>query len=280
MLFTSDKKRQMDWTNESMVILILNLGKTRLQDDYNFEHALRLLPLPEQTNILKRKFRNDQIKHLCNKLLQYFGCLIMVNHYDDKKLGELKFTRDKFGKPVLQADNLNISFSMSNGEEYVCMYIWNHEDDHLDYEVGIDIASTNDLRCKEELELYTDIFTKEEYRTLYNCSKDEIQKHFAHYWSLKESYAKYLGTGLNIDLKKVDIGSIEKDQLKISKYIAGNLIEFQTFWVQPKRQEVISICYNRSSSSEKAKNNDKSKDCIPTIVEISFKELIHYLKPS
>lgn len=271
-------KQQFDWANEVMVILTLNLGKAGLQDDYNFENAIRLLPLPEQVNILRKKFRNDQIKHLCNKLLQHFGCLVMLNHYDHENSGRLMFTKGKFGKPLLQTDDLNISFSMSNGEEYVCMCIWNHDNNPLDHEVGIDIASINDLQCKEELELYIDIFTKEEYWTLHNCSKDEIQKLFAHYWSLKESYTKYLGTGLNIDLKRVNIGPIKKDQLKMSRYIAGNLIQFQTFWIQPKGQEVISICYNQNCLPECENKNDKGKDCIPIIVEISFKELIDYLK--
>ena len=273
-----DSKQQVNWGNQSMVVLTLNLTKTELQDDYNFEDAIRLLPIHDQANILRKKFRNDQIRHLCNKLLQYFGCLVMVNNYDDKSLSQLKFIKGRYGKPMLQSDKTNISFSMSNGEENVCMFIWNHDNDSLDHEVGIDIASINDLQNKEELELYIDIFTEEEYLTLLNCPKDEIQKLFAYYWSLKECYTKYLGTGLNFDLKKVDIGPITKDETNISKRINGSLIQFQTFWVPPKGQELISICYNQVSLPNNENIDDKVGDYFPTIVEISFEELINYLK--
>ena len=128
-----------------------------------------------------------------------------------------------------QSDKTNNSFSVSNGEENICMFIWNRDNYSLDHEVGIDIASMNDSQNKEEMELYIDIFTKEEYLTLLNCSKDEIQKPFFFFFCI---LLVFKGMLYNIfgdwskywDGKKVDIGPITKDETKISKRIDGSLI--------------------------------------------------------
>ena len=50
-----DSKQQVNWSNQAMVLLTLNLSKTELQDNYNFENAIRyLLPIHMQTNIFKK----------------------------------------------------------------------------------------------------------------------------------------------------------------------------------------------------------------------------------
>lgn len=251
---------------ERNLVLILSVMDTGLKDDFKFETAMRLLPLSAQASVLRKKFQEDKIKTLCNRLLQMFGCLL-ISGLEYKN--ELKFKRGKFGKPKLDCPAVNVSFSMSNGEDHVCMYVQKNgcANSEVPVELGIDIASVKDLQKIEELELYRDIFTDLEYETLLNHPKDGIHKLFAHYWSLKESYTKYLGTGLNIDLKQVDTGPIKIDQPETVRDIYSKSIKFQSFWVSPEKEEIISVC----------QDNDISND-IPTVYNVSLNEILEYLE--
>lgn len=227
--------------DEKDVILILDVANSGLKDTFKFESAMRLLPLSEQARILGKKSQNDKIKTLCNRILQLYGYLVMSG--EQKKNG-LQFKRGKFGKPIVDSQMAHISFSMSNGEEHVCMYIKKNDINDSDklIEVGIDIASVNDQPKNEELELYKDIFTEAEYATLLKCPKEDINKLFAQYWSLKESYTKYLGCGLNIDLKQIDMGIVNINQPETIRVINNTAIKFQSFWIPPRNEEFISIC--------------------------------------
>lgn len=247
------------------IVLLLNVDNSGLEDDFRFESAMRLLPLRVQAAVLRKKFRADQVKTLCNRLLQLFGCLVLTGLENRK---ELTFTSGKFGKPRLDSSR-HITFSMSNGESYVCMYV--SKDARVD-NVGIDIASVKNLQNKEELELYKDIFTEQEYEILFSCPTETVKRLFAHYWSLKESYTKYLGTGLNIDLKQVDIGSIYMNQLETMAHINGRSVQFQSFWIQPTGEEIISVCH------EKLENETSDSSPPPVIYEISFNQLWKFLE--
>lgn len=257
--------------DEDEAVLVLNIANSGLQNDFNFEMAMRLLPLKDQASVLRKKFKSDQIKALCNRLLQLFGCLIMLKDLLDEK-PELVFTRGPFGKPLLDTDamgiNHKLAFSMTNGEEHICMYLKRYMESNN--EVGIDIASNEDLHEPEELPLYKDVLTSTEYLTLNNSSQTDMKKLFAHYWSLKESFTKYLGTGLNIDLKKYDFGTIEMDQPSTVTEFDGQVLLFRSFWVQEDKREVITICERHHPDGS---NNIE----VPKVLIVSFKQLLTYL---
>ncbi|CAL9735531.1 L-aminoadipate-semialdehyde dehydrogenase-phosphopantetheinyl transferase [Monosporozyma servazzii] len=254
--------------DENDVILILDIGNSGLEDAFKFETAMRLLPLPVQASVLSKKSQGDKIRTLCNRILQLYGCLVLSGV---QKRNDLKFKRGKYGKPIMDSQTAHLAFSMSNGEEHVCMYIKKNVDNDSakPIDVGIDIASVKDLQKSEELELYKDVFSEAEYTTLLRCPKEDINKLFAQYWSLKESYTKYLGSGLNIDLKQINTGIVNINQSETIRDIDNESIKFQSFWIPPHKEEIISICH---------KNDSLNNGHPPKVYKILFNTLLDHLE--
>ncbi|CCK71853.1 holo-[acyl-carrier-protein] synthase KNAG_0I00620 [Huiozyma naganishii CBS 8797] len=248
-------------------ILVLDVETAGLRDDFVFETAMRLLPLSWQTGILRKRARCDQNKALCNRLLQIYGCLLYSNcsSYD-----ALQFGRGPWGKPFLinELVDKKLAFSMTNGDKYVAMYVACCPKNIGNFEVGIDIASPADLKTPNEVELYRDIFTEEEYG--YVASPlGNIHEKFAFYWSLKECYTKYIGNGLNSDLKQIDFGIVDMHLKTFRKCINPDRpVIYHTIWIDHRR-EVISVCCD----------DVDLQLCLetPRLVTVSFDEVLKVL---
>lgn len=108
---------------------------------------------------------------------------------------------NKYGKPYLK--KINKYFNISNTKNIsVCVF--------SDKEIGVDIEYIryNELVMKR-------MFTLEECEFVNNSkNKAEI---FTLIWTIKESYSKLLGLGLNYNFKKIDTFKI-KNKINIKKY--------------------------------------------------------------
>lgn len=205
-------------------IYICDISDGYLNDPFNFETAIRILPLSVQNAILAKK--GDKLKEiaLSNRLLELFGCSKWTGF--PKK--DLKFARGKYGKPYLE--DLFVEFSMSNGCNSVVMVVQGTS-------VGIDVASTTD--CKNwgdnYLEEFVDIFSDEEYAALQNSAHDQLDELFTYYWSMKESYMKLTGTGLNTNIKNIDLKCLhilpKWEIMTVERVIEDKLVIFTSRWI-------------------------------------------------
>lgn len=98
--------------------------------------------------------------------------------------GNYRIARGEKGKPFI-ADKENIFFNISHSGDYVVCAV-------SDREIGIDIEK----RAKARMEVAGRFFHKQEVQALNAMSGDEQNKLFYDYWSVKESFLKYIGTGL------------------------------------------------------------------------------------
>ncbi|CAI4061626.1 holo-[acyl-carrier-protein] synthase SKDI_07G1080 [Saccharomyces kudriavzevii IFO 1802] len=213
-----------------------------LADDFTFEALMRALPLDWQAKILNKKSFHDRCASLCNQLLQLFGCSIMTG----SDFRELKFDRGSFGKPFLDNDN-SLPFSMSTGEQCVAMSLVKCVSPDECQKIGIDIASTSNYGGKEELELFREIFSEEEFRALLRASNPRVV--FTYLWSLKESYTKFTGTGLNTNLAEIDFGSINffpANGTSLNITLEKLPLVFHSQWFN---NEIITTCIPRSISN-------------------------------
>lgn len=97
------------------------------------------------------------------------------------------------GKPYLAGrDDLFFSLSHS-GNVALCAV--------SDHELGADVQAHRDVRE----ELLRRICTESEYAALASCTPAEKKKLFLRLWTAKESYLKYLGTGLTRDPSRLTI---------------------------------------------------------------------------
>lgn len=127
--------------------------------------------------------------------------------------GNYRIARGEKGKPFI-ADKENIFFNISHSGDYVVCAV-------SDREIGVDIEK----RAKARMEVAGRFFHKQEVQALKVVSGDELNKLFYDYWSVKESFLKYIGTGLtrplNSFLVQFSTGGINlyEGEKKLSLYV-------------------------------------------------------------
>lgn len=243
-------------------VFVVEIREDVLADEFTFEALMRALPLASQARILNKKSFHDRCASLCSQLLQFFGCSIVAG----LNFRELKFDKGRFGKPFLENDR-SIPFSMTTGEQCVAMSLVKCVSADECQDVGIDIASPFNYGGKEELELFKEVFSEREFNALVKASDPCIA--FTYLWSLKESYTKYTGTGLNTDLSLIDFGAISVFPAEgASMCITLNEVPL-VFYSRWFNNEIVTICMPRSISD----NVNTSK---PKLYNIAFSTLIDY----
>lgn len=116
-----------------------------------------------------------------------------------KSLSNEKLLKNEYGKPYYE--NINIRFNKSNTLDLSVLIIDNKE-------CGIDIER---IRKYDEV-MAKRILSKEEYDFVNRNNKDFT---FTLIWTLKESYLKCIGIGLNLNLK--DISFVKDNKILKTK---------------------------------------------------------------
>ncbi|SCU89694.1 LAFA_0E20120g1_1 [Lachancea sp. 'fantastica'] len=248
------------------LILVCDSRDTFLDDDFQFEALLRLLSLQTQRRILNRKNPSLRKTALCNQLLQLFGISITTG----LPFHSLSLEIATLGKPTCAAMT-GLAFNMSNCDGRTAMYI------DAATNVGIDLACVSDCHGfgDDYLGTFKSIFSCQEYHTLNQMAPGALRdRKFTHYWSLKEAYTKFTGTGLNCDLSKTDMGTLEAwspaDQIfTIFRDIDGKRMFFQSKWLDSN--VVVSICKQASIQ------DDNSEQILNGITNLTVAEMAAFL---
>lgn len=141
-----------------------------------------------QDKVLSFRLPDDQLRSLGAGVLIDYALNLLG--YKEKNL---KVAFNEFGKPYYP-DLPNFHFNLSHSGNYVVFAI-------DDKEVGIDIQKI----VKEKEKVISKVLNEKELETLkYKKAKD-----YARLWTYKESYVKYLGQGLNKDIKNIDLNSLD-----------------------------------------------------------------------
>lgn len=116
--------------------------------------------------------------------------LIRYMVFEDIGHTEIFIKENEYGKPYIENSNLHYNVSHS-GKWVICV---------MDtQEIGIDIEEYR----KVNIECNKNIFTKNEYKKVI-CSK-KPEREFIRLWTIKESYIKLIGKGLQIPLNSFEI---------------------------------------------------------------------------
>lgn len=158
-----------------------------LADDYNFEITLRRVgDLTQQASI--RLVKSHQLR--CMKLLARLFTVVALNRHLDRPTWEpVVIKYECKGKPYAINNTGNvIHFNNSSSNRHLAVVIGNAR-------VGVDLShAQQNIDRKTFLQDFASIFTEAE-RSLIAASPDPYFA-FNHWWTLKEAYAKYTGTGL------------------------------------------------------------------------------------
>ncbi len=131
------------------------------------------------------KHEEDQLRHLLGQILSRYA----IYHFFGKKHTKSFKTQEK-GKPYI--DNSDCHFNISHSKDKVVVVVSKKQ-------VGIDIEY---LR-KDKMRVARRFFSEEEVQQIQQAK--DIDMEFTKYWSLKEAYLKYIGTGLTRPLHSFSV---------------------------------------------------------------------------
>ena len=179
-------------------------------EDLDLKRAYNLVPKERQDKIDYYRFEKD-------KKLSCGAYLLLKKLLDEEKIYNPEFKEGKYGKLYI-SNYKDIYFNFSHSGKMVSCGI-------SDKELGVDIEYNDP---KIDLKIANQFFFNEEYESIIN-SKSPSEEFF-NYWVLKESYMKYTGLGMNLELNAFCIIIDDEIKLKDSKEnIKFNLFDLNEY---------------------------------------------------
>lgn len=155
----------------------------------DLNHVFNLLSLDEKEEVLKYRFEKD-------RKLKAGGFLVLKYLFNKSNIENPIVDRTKLNKPFLR-NHEDIHFNLSYSNYMVFGAIGNSP-------IGIDIEY---IGSNVNLDISKHFFTEKENNNILNS--DSPSEEFFKYWTLKEAYLKYLGTGLQKSLDSFDLNQIK-----------------------------------------------------------------------
>ncbi len=171
-----------------------------------FAKALPLLSEDEKIQFDRYAFEKDKNLYL---LARYILRTTLSKYFKKISPAEWEFKFNPFGRPFIANKNRpeNLHFNISHSDGVVVCAFANTED------VGVDIESSK--RECSYLELAERYFSKLEFEKLKSNAESEIPREFFKFWTLKESYIKARGMGLQLPLDQFAFQFGKKNEVSI-----------------------------------------------------------------
>lgn len=173
--------------------------------------------LYKKERIMNFYFESDKIKAIISEMLIRTICCKTTGISNKSII----FQRTKYNKPFIKNFN-NFEFNVSHSKDYVAVAV----DSNI---IGIDIESIQELN----LEVVKRFCTNNEYNKLKKLRGKSKGEQIISVWSMKESYVKYLGYGLNKDLRSFDV--LTKEGIETNVFIYHKRID----------DYILSVCSNK-----------------------------------
>lgn len=180
----------MDSSLESGTVQIWYTRPELIGDVELFSAYRRLLSSEERAREERFRFPKDRLIYLTTQALLRISLSRVVRRHP----AEWQFVRNEFGRPELRPsrDTPPIDFNVSHTNGLTaCVLAWNKPS-------GIDVE---DLRREfDPVELADRFFSPAEANDVRRCPARKRKERFLSYWTLKESYVKARGMGLQLPL--------------------------------------------------------------------------------
>lgn len=156
---------------------------TKNVDETAFQRMWGQVSEQRREKARKYQFRKDAVLSLCGEMLIRYG---YSKHFG---IGSpITFRENDYGKLYVQEAD-NFYFNLSHSGHYVICAVAKEE-------VGVDIE---EIRQDLELEI-SRFFHPKEYHIIMQAGDEQQIPLFFRYWTAKESYIKYRGMGLSLEL--------------------------------------------------------------------------------
>lgn len=258
--------------------------KPSLQD---LKTAVSLIQPEEKLRLAKFVFQEDFKASLSGRLLmRYFvrQAMCIDNH-------QFKLGRDEREKPYLieidgatNWDNKVIDFNASHQGAFACLagYVNNKTEANAAMKVGCDVMKieyTGGKPLTEFFRLMTRNFSSDEWKQIksFNSNVGKLEA-FMRNWCLKESYVKNIGTGITVDLSKLNF-VIATPELKTGEIITDTKLKVDGKCLENFRFEE-SLIGNEHCVAVSLQNTPVNEQHKPFAFElIKFEELIKNATP-
>jgi 4'-phosphopantetheinyl transferase len=163
----------------------------------------------------------------------------VLSRYSNTEPFEWRFGQNRFGRPYICSDDRferSLSFNISHTQGIVAIGVTRGS------RIGVDVE--NCLTFGGSTDLARRFFTVEEAADLVGVSGQERVERFLEYWTLKESYIKFLGAGLSVSLNSFRFSFGGADRSKIN-FGSGEIQEGRhcRFWsIRPFPEYIVAIC--------------------------------------
>lgn len=148
-----------------------------------FNTLLQLISEENREKCLRFKFKEDALRTMYGELMVRH---VLHKHFSLKN-EDIKIVRSDNGKPYIKGCPIHFNISHA-GEFVVCAF--------SEQKVGIDIEKIKDI----DLDIAKRFFCQSEYEDLLAQNPTNQLNYFYSLWTLKESYLKWLGSGMSIPL--------------------------------------------------------------------------------
>jgi len=169
-------------------------------DQDKYERFKRSVSKDRQMKASQYRFIDDAKRCICAELLLLYSWFQKTG-----SSAKIEYEYNEFGKPRIKGVD-NFSYNLSHSGDWVVIA---YSDSQA--EIGVDIEKI----CIEEEDMPINMFTRVERAHINSAVGKERVNRFIEMWALKESYVKYIGTGLSTDLNSFSI--LIEDEIKISR---------------------------------------------------------------
>ena len=185
-------------------------------EDLDLKKAYKLVSKNRQEKIDFYRFDKD-------KKLSCGAYLLLKKLLSCENIANPIFKTEKYGKAYI-SNHENIHFNLSHSGKIVLCAI-------SDREVGVDVEY---IDHEIDLNIAKHYFYNEEYTSI--MKSDNPSEEFFKYWVLKESYMKYTGLGMNLNLDSFEI--IIKDKIRLKNDNAN--LKFNLFDIEDYKIGIAS----------------------------------------
>lgn len=223
--------------------VIVNISEAIASDEWH--RLLNDIEIDRKNSIEKLRFFDDKKRSLIAGLL----IKAMITEVFPNKTTEIVFSKNYYGKPYISG-GLDLFFNVSHSGEYVCCAV-------SDSEIGIDIEK---IKTSMEIDAFESFFSEDEWQQVTDERKDKYDTFFS-LWTLKESYVKKIGRGLNKELNSFSI--LIGDQIRVIDHQTGKRDE--EFLLRS-----VGSSYKLAICSERCMENTEKEMTIQEFIETYY----------
>ena len=191
-------KHSVTFTRFNRYSLVHNIHKGELhiwrytvnEQDYIAEKTNPILSIEEREKAARFMHEHHAIKYVCNH--RFVRNVLAA--YLNIPAAQIKFNHTPLGKPFIA--NSNLFFNLSHRNKYGLLAIFK------DAEVGVDIEYIKALQDVATFSSYS--FSEQEKAMIFSDNTTNAEVLFT-FWAFKEAYIKATGTGLSVDISKINL---------------------------------------------------------------------------